>query len=76
MAKAEESFLAQRRTFDAEQERSIQEIQQKFQLEFQNVSLINYLMKSRKSLWRPIATTFGYPAKSPQGKHQGIRGKG
>ena len=37
MAKAEESFKAQRERL-AEQERSIQEIQQKFQLEFQNIA--------------------------------------
>ncbi len=37
MAKAEESFLAQRQRL-AEQEKSIQEIQQKFQLEFQNIA--------------------------------------
>src|ERR1700744_6188119 len=37
MAKAEESFKAQRERL-SEQERSIQEIQQKFQLEFQNVA--------------------------------------
>jgi DNA recombination protein RmuC len=37
MAKAEESFKAQRERL-AEQEKSIQEIQQKFQLEFQNVA--------------------------------------
>ncbi|WP_461449242.1 DNA recombination protein RmuC [Mucilaginibacter sp.] len=37
MAKAEESFKAQRDRL-TEQERSIQEIQQKFQLEFQNVA--------------------------------------
>ncbi|MEO6849741.1 MAG: DNA recombination protein RmuC, partial [Mucilaginibacter sp.] len=37
MAKAEESFKAQRERL-TEQERSIQEIQQKFQLEFQNIA--------------------------------------
>jgi DNA recombination protein RmuC len=37
MAKAEESFKAQRERL-TEQEKSIQEIQQKFQLEFQNVA--------------------------------------
>jgi len=37
MAKAEESFKAQRERL-TEQERSIQDIQQKFQLEFQNVA--------------------------------------
>jgi len=37
MAKAEEQFIAQRQRL-AEQEKSIQEIQQKFQLEFQNVA--------------------------------------
>ena len=37
MAKAEETFKAQRERL-ADQERSIQEIQQKFQLEFQNVA--------------------------------------
>src|ERR1700744_4017806 len=37
MAKAEESFKAQRERL-ADQEKSIQEIQQKFQLEFQNVA--------------------------------------
>ncbi|WP_428327809.1 DNA recombination protein RmuC [Mucilaginibacter sp.] len=37
MAKAEEQFKAQRERL-AEQERSIQDIQQKFQLEFQNVA--------------------------------------
>lgn len=37
MAKAEESFRAQRERL-AEQEKSIQEIQQKFQLEFQNIA--------------------------------------
>jgi DNA recombination protein RmuC len=37
MAKAEESFKAQRERL-AEQEKSIREIQQKFQLEFQNVA--------------------------------------
>jgi DNA recombination protein RmuC len=37
MAKAEESFKAQRERL-SEQERSIQEIQQKFQLEFQNIA--------------------------------------
>ena len=37
MAKAEEQFLAQRQRL-ADQERSIQDIQQKFQLEFQNVA--------------------------------------
>jgi DNA recombination protein RmuC len=37
MAKAEEQFIAQRQRL-AEQERSIQDIQQKFQLEFQNVA--------------------------------------
>ena len=37
MAKAEEQFIAQRQRL-GEQEKSIQEIQQKFQLEFQNVA--------------------------------------
>ncbi|HTK22100.1 MAG TPA: DNA recombination protein RmuC [Mucilaginibacter sp.] len=37
MAKAEEAFKAQRERL-SEQERSIQEIQQKFQLEFQNIA--------------------------------------
>jgi DNA recombination protein RmuC len=37
MAKAEEQFIAQRQRL-ADQEKSIQEIQQKFQLEFQNVA--------------------------------------
>ena len=37
MAKAEEAFKAQRERL-AEQEKSIQEIQQKFQLEFQNIA--------------------------------------
>src|SRR4051812_14104620 len=37
MAKAEEAFKAQRDRF-ADQEKSIQDIQQKFQLEFQNVA--------------------------------------
>jgi DNA recombination protein RmuC len=37
MARAEESFRAQRERF-IEQEKSIQEIQQKFQLEFQNIA--------------------------------------
>jgi DNA recombination protein RmuC len=37
MAKAEEQFIAQRQRL-AEQEKSIQEVQQKFQLEFQNVA--------------------------------------
>ena len=37
MAKAEEQFIAQRSRL-ADQEKSIQEIQQKFQLEFQNVA--------------------------------------
>jgi len=37
MAKAEEAFKAQRERL-AEQERTIQEIQQKFQLEFQNIA--------------------------------------
>ncbi|HTE01681.1 MAG TPA: DNA recombination protein RmuC [Mucilaginibacter sp.] len=37
MAKAEEQFIAQRQRL-AEQEKSIQEIQQKFQLEFQNIA--------------------------------------
>ncbi|HVS94779.1 MAG TPA: DNA recombination protein RmuC [Mucilaginibacter sp.] len=37
MAKAEEAFIAQRQRL-TEQEKSIQEIQQKFQLEFQNIA--------------------------------------
>ena len=37
MARAEETFKAQRERL-AEQEKSIQEIQQKFQLEFQNIA--------------------------------------
>jgi DNA recombination protein RmuC len=37
MAKAEEQFIAQRQRL-ADQEKSIQEIQQKFQLEFQNIA--------------------------------------
>jgi len=49
MAKAEEAFKAQRERL-TEQERSIQEIQQKFQLEFQNIA--NKLLdeKSQKFL--------------------------
>ena len=47
MAKAEEAFKAQRERL-AEQERSIQEIQQKFQLEFQNIASKLLEEKSQK----------------------------
>ena len=47
MAKAEESFKAQRERL-TEQERSIQDIQQKFQLEFQNVATKLLDEKSQK----------------------------
>ncbi len=47
MAKAEEQFIAQRGRL-ADQEKSIQEIQQKFQLEFQNVASKLFDEKSQK----------------------------
>lgn len=47
MAKAEEQFIAQRQRL-AEQEKSIQEIQQKFQLEFQNIASKLLEEKSQK----------------------------
>ena len=54
MAKAEEAFKAQRERL-AEQERSIQEIQQKFQLEFQNIA--NKLLEEKSQKFTEVNRT-------------------
>jgi DNA recombination protein RmuC len=54
MAKAEEAFKAQRERL-AEQERSIQDIQQKFQLEFQNVA--NKLLDEKSQKFTEVNRT-------------------
>ena len=54
MAKAEEQFIAQRGRL-ADQERSIQEIQQKFQLEFQNVA--NKLLDEKSQKFTEVNRT-------------------
>jgi len=66
MAKAEEQFIAQRQRL-AEQEKSIQEIQQKFQLEFQNIA--NKLLDEKSQKFVETNKTPGYLIKSAKGKY-------